>query len=156
MLHRRFFSLFCSLFVLGAGLTALAASLIVPGKGIPEATLGMTRKQVEAKLGAPQDVDRNEFNGDFYALYYSRGIELVYKNDVLMMIALHGPDKQWKPYAGATKEGVSVMTNPAAIPKMLGNPAASKEGVLNYASRGLLIQVKSNRIDTMILRKPGA
>lgn len=154
MSKRTFFSLFCSLGLLIA--TALAAPLITPGKGIPEASLGEARKSVEKKLGAPQDTDRNEFNGDVYALYYSRGIELVYTNDKLSMITLHGPDKQWKPYPGATKEGLSVATPPGNVPKILGAPNASKEGVLNYMSRGLVIQVKNNRIDTLILRPPGA
>lgn len=157
MFNRRIFSLICSLCVLAATLTALAAPLIVPGKGIPEAQLGMSRKTVEAKLGAPQDLERNEFRpSDVYACYYAKGIELVYTNDVLSMITLHQADKQWKAYAGATKEGVSVMTNPAAVPKMLGAPNAAREGVMTYSKLGLIIQVKNNKIDVLIVRPPGA
>ncbi len=148
---------FCSFFVLATALVALAASLIVPGKGIPEASLGATRAQVEAKLGPPQDLDRNEFRpSDVYALYYSRGIELVYTNDRVSMITLHPADKQWKPYAGATREGLSVLSKPADVPKMMGQPSAARDGVLNYAKLGLVVQIKNNRIDSLILRPPGA
>lgn len=157
MFNRKIPSLFCSLFVLALTMTALAAPLIVPGKGIPEAQLGMSRKAVEAKLGAPQDLERNEFRpSDVYACYYARGIEIVYTNDMVSMIALHQADKQWKAYAGATKEGLSVMTNPAAVPKMLGAPNNAREGVLTYNKLGLIVQVKNNKIDVLIVRAPGA
>ncbi len=154
MFKRTVLSLFCSIAILAA---AYAAPMIVPGKGITEASLGMSRKNVEAKLGAPQDMERNEFRPtDVYVCYYNRGIELVYTNDQVSMITLHGADKQWKAYAGATKEGLSVMTPPANVPKILGNPNQSREGVMTYSKLGLIVQVKNNKIDVLIVRPPGA
>ncbi|MEW6284052.1 MAG: hypothetical protein AB1758_35895, partial [Candidatus Eremiobacterota bacterium] len=108
-----------ALFVLGCTLLAGAApgpapGKIVPGQGIAEVKLGASRQQVEGKLGAPEDTDRNEFNPrDTYALYYSKGIEITYTNDKVAMITLHPAHEQWKAYQGSTKEGLWVGSSPA-------------------------------------------
>ncbi len=127
---------------------ALTSGEITAGVGIKEIQLDQTKPEIEKALGAPEEVDSNEYApGQTYALYYSKGIELSYSEEKLSFITLHGTDGKWKAYAGGTKEGLGVGSSAKQIAEALGEPDDQGEGsrAMRYRKLGLWFRLDAER-----------
>jgi hypothetical protein len=126
----------------------LTPGKIKAGVGIEGVSLGQTKEQVTKTLGTPDEVDSNEYApGQAYALYYSKGIELIYSNDKLEVIILHAPpEKNWTAaYTGATEQGFGVGSPAADIIKALGEPEPGTPRALRYPKLGIWFRLDADR-----------
>ena len=111
---------------------------IEAGVGVEQAKLGQTKQEIEANLGEPDERDSNEFApGNTYAIYYQKGLELIYTDDKLETVALHPAGEKWTAYDGSTPEGLSVHSTPEQVQAKLGEPAEKSPRGLNYQSKGI-------------------
>ncbi len=111
---------------------------IQAGEGVEQVSLGETKADIEQRLGEPEERDINEFApSSSYSLYHSKGLELVFADDVLEMIVCHPSDQEWTGYGGATKEGLSVHSTRENVVAALGTPAEESPQSLNYESQGI-------------------
>lgn len=127
---------------------ALTSGEITAGVGIKEIQLDQTKPEIEKAMGAPEEVDSNEYApGQTYALYYSKGIELSYSEEKLSFITLHGTDGKWKAYPGGTKEGLGVGSSAKQIAEALGEPDDQGEGsrAMRYRKLGLWFRLDAER-----------
>ena len=126
----------------------LAPGEITAGVGIKEIHLDQTKPEIEKAIGAPEEVDSNEYApGQTYALYYTKGIELSYSEEKLSFITLHGSEGKWKAYAGGTKEGLGVGSSAKQISEALGEPDDQGEGsrAMRYRKLGLWFRLDADR-----------
>jgi hypothetical protein len=138
---------------------------IKPGVGIPGVSLGQSRAEIVKSLGEPEAMDSNEFvPGQAYGLYYSKGIELVFSNDVLESIVLHAPpEKDWPvAYGGATDQGFGVGTPATDILEALGAPEPGTPRALRYPKLGIWFRLDADhtsadpvpRVESVQIMKP--
>ena len=127
--------------------SSLTAGEILAGQGIKDVSLGQSKTEVEKVLGAPEEVDSNEYApGQTYALYYSKGIELSYSQDKLNVVTLHGNDDKWKAYTGGTKEGLGVGSSARQISEALGEPDQGEAPrAMRYRKQGLWFRLDAER-----------
>lgn len=124
----------------------LVSGAIEPGRGIKEVQLGQSRAEVERTLGGPSAQDANEFvKGQTYLLFHSQGIELTLQDDKVEMITLHGEDKDWKPYTGATVDGLGVSSTAKEVTASLGKPSDEAPRALLYPEKGVLFRFDVDR-----------
>ena len=127
----------------------LTPGVIEPGKGISKVRLGQSQKEVEAVLGAPNELDTNEYSpGQVYALYYQRGIELVYADSKLEAITLHSAEKKWSAFTGGTADGLGVGSTAAEILEKMGEPEEDSPKALRYQKLGLWFRLDSDKSAT--------
>lgn len=129
----------------------LAPGQIKAGVGIEGVSLGQSRTEVVKALGEPEAMDTNEFvPGQAYGLYYGKGIELVYSNDLLESIVLHAPpEKDWPvAYSGATEQGFGVGTPAADIIEALGEPEPGTPRALRYPKLGIWFRLDADHTST--------
>ncbi len=129
-------------------LSSLIAGEILAGQGIKDVGLDQNKTEVEKVLGAPEEVDSNEYApGQTYALYYSKGIELSYSQDKLNVITLHGNNDKWKAYTGGTKEGLGVGSSAQQISEVLGEPDLGETSprAMRYRKQGLWFRLDADR-----------
>lgn len=129
----------------------LTPGQIQAGVGIEGVSLGQSKEQVIKTLGPPEGEDSNEYApGQSYALYYSKGIELIYANDKLEVIILHAPpETNWTTaYTGATEQGFGVGTPAEDIVKALGEPEPGTPRALRYPKLGIWFRLDAERTAT--------
>ena len=133
------------------GAATVAAIPLTPGKvkagaGVDDIRIGQSKDEVFKSLGQPEEVDSNEFApGQTYALFYSKGIELIFNNDKVEVITLHAEDAKWKAYTGATDQGLGVGSSGEDIIKALGEPAPDMPRALRYPKLGLWFRLDADR-----------
>ena len=127
--------------------STLAKGEILAGKGIKGVSLDQTKTEIEKTLGAPEEVDSNEYApGVTYALYYSKGIELNYTDDKLNAITLHKADEKWKAYSGGTEQGLGVGSTVGEISSALGEPDQGEGArALRYRKQGLWFRLDDDK-----------
>lgn len=124
----------------------LTAGAIEPGVGIKEVKLGQSRAEAEKSLGAPSGQDTNEFvKGQTYLLFHAQGVELTLQDDKVEMITVHGEDKDWKPYTGASADGLGISSTAKEVLAILGPATDEAPRALLYPEKGVVFRFDVNR-----------
>lgn len=134
--------------VASAPTAELTPGKVKAGQGVESISLGLSKAQVTKILGAPEEVDANEFSpGQTYACYYAKGIELSFANDKLSVITLQSPssDPKYQTYAGATEQGLGIGSTADQIIESLGEPAPDTPRALRYPQLGLWFRLDNDR-----------
>ncbi len=108
----------------------------------------MKKQDVVAVLGEPSD-DHDGCLG-----YYDLGIALLPEKGGLLEFAVcSGGNAKFKPFAGHTKEGISIGSSRADVIKAYGEPTAIELGrgvpehsLLDYKTRGIKFRVKEDKV----------
>ena len=138
-------------------LTSSDSIAIEPGVSIGPLHSGMKKQDVVAVLGEPSQ------EHDGVLGYYDLGITLLpEKGGLLEYVVCSGGNAKYKPFAGHTKDGISIGSSLADVIKAYGEPTAIETGrdvpehsLLVYKTRGIKFRVKEDKVcEIAVLLKP--
>jgi len=129
-------------------------SLIIPNLGVLGISIGFTPIEIKEILGKPNEVrefddcsfnyfdlgistqEVKEFDDCSFLNYFDLGISVRIENNHCVAIFLYGEDRtdvRFKPYRGATSEGVTTFSSRQLIERVYGKPNRSLLGIMNYS-----------------------